>query len=302
MTGCMARGDGTGRRRGRGWRVALGVLGALVLAAGISVLVCAVCIRTVRYSAALDGVTAPVRLVCVSDLHGRSFGRGNARLAEKIAAQEPDAICLLGDMLGPGADETDAQRLLALVARLREIAPVYFAVGNHEQTYLAQVPDFLDAVMAAGAVVVNDSYVDVTLAGQPLRIGGTFGHAFPFGRTAEEFAASPEYRFLTSFEDTDRPTVCLAHMPDTFIFNGAAGYWDVDLVLSGHTHGGLIRLPWVGGLYAPMQGWFPPYDRGQFWLSDTMQLIITSGLAGYKAVPRVNNLPEIAVVTLTAAA
>ena len=176
------------------------------------------------------------------------------------------------------------------------------AFSDAENRRLAQAPDFLDAVTAAGAVVVNDSYVDVTLAGQPLRIGGTFGHAFPFGRTAEEFAASPEYRFLTAFEDTDRPTVCLAHMPDTFIFNGAAGYWDVDLVLSGHTHGGLIRLPWVGGLYAPMQGWFPPYDRGQFWLSDTMQLIITSGLAGYKAVPRVNNLPEIAVVTLTSAA
>ena len=87
----------------------------------------------------------------------------------------------------------------------------------------------LQQIAQAGAVVVNDSFVDVTAAGQPLRIGGTMGHGFYFGRTQAEFEASPEYRFLTAFEDTDAPKICLAHMLDTFIFNGASTFWDADL-------------------------------------------------------------------------
>ena len=138
----------------------------------------------------------------------------------------------------------------------------------------------------------------MTLAGQPLRIGGTMGHALYFGRSEEEFSSSPEYQFLKAFEDTDVPKICLAHMPDTFIFNGAYNLWNVDLVLSGHTHGGLIRLPFIGGLYAPMQGWFPEYDQGYFRLGEHMQMVITSGLAGHGMIPRINNPPEIVVIDL----
>ena len=87
-------------------------------------------------------------------------------------------------------------------------------------------------------------------------------------------------------------------MPDTFIFNGAANLWDVDLVLSGHTHGGLIRLPFLGGLIAPMQGFFPEYDKGYFELGNNMQMIISAGLAGYGILPRINNLPEICVIDI----
>lgn len=171
-------------------------------------------------------------------------------------------------------------------------------MGNHEQVYLKTDETLLDRIAQTGAVVVNDSYADVTLAGQPLRIGGTMGYGFAFGRTEEEFTSSQEYVFLKAFENTELPKICLAHMPDTFIFNGAYTLWDVDLVLSGHTHGGLVRLPFIGGLYAPMQGLFPKYDRGYFQLGTHMQMVITSGLAGHGLLPRVNNLPEIVVIDL----
>ena len=248
------------------------------------------------YSVALQNLGGPVRIVLLSDLHGKSFGRDNSRLIAKIQEQSPDAIFLGGDMIDRSADSADVQELLRLIKRLHEIAPVYFAPGNHELEYMQTDTSLLTQVAEAGAVVVNDSYADVTLAGQPLRIGGTMGHAFYFGRSEEEFSSSPEYQFLKAFEDTDVPKICLAHMPDTFIFNGAYNLWNV--ILSGHTHGGLIRLPFIGGLYAPMQGWFPEYDQGYFRLGEHMQMVITSGLAGHGMIPRINNPPEIVVIDL----
>ena len=250
------------------------------------------------YSVALQNLGSSVRVILLSDLHGKSFGRENSRLIAKIQEQTPDAIFLDGDMIDRSADSADVQELLRLIKRLHEIAPVYFAPGNHELEYMQTDTSLLTRVTEAGAVIVNDSYVDVTIAGQPLRIGGTMGHAFYFGRSEEEFSSSPEYRFLKAFEDTDVPKICLAHMPDTFIFNGAYSMWNVDLVLSGHTHGGLIRLPFIGGLYAPMQGWFPEYDLGYFRLGEHMQMVISSGLSGHGVIPRINNPPEIVVIDL----
>ena len=255
-------------------------------------------ICTESYSVSLEDLTFPVRIVLLSDLHGKSFGKENSRLIAKIQEQSPDAIFLDGDMIDSRADSSDVQELLRLIERLHEIAPVYFAPGNHELEYMQTDALLLTQVAEAGAVVVNDSYVDVTIAGQPLRIGGTMGHAFYFGRSEEEFSSSPEYQFLKAFEDTDVPKLCLAHMPDTFIFNGAYNLWNVDLVLSGHTHGGLIRLPFIGGLYAPMQGWFPEYDRGYFRLGEHMQMVISAGLSGHGMIPRINNPPEIVVIDL----
>lgn len=270
----------------------------ICLAAFFAVLIGNTHISTTSYSVALQNLGSSVRVILLSDLHGKSFGRENSRLIAKIEEQTPDVIFLDGDMIDCGTDSSDLQGLLHLIRALCEIAPVYFAPGNRELEYMETDPSLPDQAAAAGAVVVNDSYVDVTIAGQPLRIGGTMGHAFYFGRSEEEFSSSPEYQFLKAFEDTDVPKICLAHMPDTFIFNGAYNLWNVDLILSGHTHGGLIRLPFIGGLYAPMQGWFPEYDQGYFRLGEHMQMVITSGLAGHGMIPRINNPPEIVVIDL----
>lgn len=282
----------------RFWKMLCVLLVAVVIGVLLPISICTFAVRTVTYTVALQNLGSSVRVILLSDLHGKSFGRENSRLIAKIQEQSPDAIFLDGDMIDRSADPTDVQELLRLIERLHEIAPVYFAPGNHELEYMQTDTSLLTQVAEAGAVVVNDSYVDVTIAGQPLRIGGTMGHAFYFGRSEEEFSSSPEYQFLKAFEDTDVPKICLAHMPDTFIFNGAYNLWNVDLVLSGHTHGGLIRLPFIGGLYAPMQGWFPEYDQGYFRLGEHMQMVITSGLAGHGMIPRINNPPEIVVIDL----
>ena len=259
------------------------------------------CIKLSEYTIKLSGLSGSARVVVISDLHGKEYGKENKRLLDKISEQQPDAIFVVGDMLDDRDVESGFSKTQNLLFTLLDIAPVYLSYGNQEKEYSGDILDsFSNAISEKGIVVLDDSFVDCEIGGQELRIGATMGHAFPFGRTKEEFENSDEYIFLKDMEKTDLPTIVLAHMPDTFIFNGAHNYWsNIDLVVSGHTHGGVVRLPFAGGLYAPMQGLFPEYDYGFFMLGEKMQMVITSGLSGYKLVPRFLNLPEICVLTLT---
>lgn len=254
-----------------------------------------------EYTISLSGLTGSARVVVISDLHGKEYGKDNSRLLDKIGEQRPDAIFVVGDMLKDRDVKNGFSEAKELLGALSDIAPVYFSYGNQEKEYSDDIiTDFQNAITQAGVMVLDDTFADCEIGGQKIRIGGTMGHAFPFGRTWEEFESSSEYVFLKEMEQTDSPTIVLAHMPDTFIFNGAHNYWsNIDLVVSGHTHGGVIRLPFVGGLYSPMQGLLPEYDYGFYMLGDKMQMVITSGLSGYKFVPRFLNLPEICVLNLT---
>ena len=272
---------------------------ALVTTIAITIL-SNICIKISEYNIDLSELSGSARVVVISDLHGKKYGRDNKRLLDKISEQNPDAIFVVGDMLDDNDAENGFSKTTKMLNDLLDIAPVYFAYGNQEKEYSGDILDgFVNTITENGIIVLDDSFVDCEINGQKIRIGGTMGHAFPFGRTMEEFESSDEYIFLKDMEKTDLPTIVLAHMPDTFIFNGAHNYWsNIDLVVSGHTHGGVVRLPFVGGLYAPMHSFFPEYDYGFYMLGEKMQMVITSGLSGYKFIPRFLNLPEICVLNL----
>lgn len=257
-------------------------------------------IKISEYTINLSELSGSARVVVISDLHGKEYGRDNRHLLAKISEQTPDAIFVVGDMLDDSDVTNGFSETTKLLTELLEIAPVYLSYGNQEKEYSGGIIDeFASTITEKGIIVLDDSFVDCEIGGQKIRIGGTMGHAFPFGRTMEEFENSKEYIFLKDMEKTDLPTIVLAHMPDTFIFNGAHNYWsNIDLVVSGHTHGGVIRLPIAGGLYSPMQGFFPEYDYGFYMLGEKMKMVITSGLSGYKFIPRFLNLPEICVLNL----
>ncbi len=277
------------------------ILVVLILAAAlaVNVIVCATVISTGEYEVQIDGLEHPARIVCIADLHGKQYGSGNRRLLAKIAAQEPDAVFVVGDMVGPDASEEDAGELLEFLNDLQEIAPVYLSNGNHEQEYTeATGDDLLGRIADAGVTVVDDSYVDTVIAGNVLRIGGTMDYLCGYGLAEGE--TSPLLDMMDDYNDTDAPKILLAHMPFSALLNGGYANWDIDLIVSGHTHGGLIRIPFVGGLYAPpWEEWWPTYDMGYFDLAGNTQMVITSGLAGYEYVPRIFNLPEICVITLS---
>ena len=271
-------------------------LATLLSLLAIDVHRCATVLTAVRYRVEAD-IAQPLRLVQLSDLHGCTFGTENEPLVALVAEQEPDLILMTGDML----DKRDANAdvVCALIEKLTEIAPVYYGYGNHEMDWISRTGTDLEPILTeAGATVLDTVWLDIAVNGQALRLGGFYGYyRYPgMFKTAEEVYAS-QTDFFNTFEDTDRYKLLLAHIPTPWLDWGNINNFPVDLVLTGHFHGGQIRLPLLGGIYAPYVGLFPKYTEGMF-MGETATCILSTGLGSSPGIPRINNLPQVVVVDL----
>lgn len=243
-----------------------------------------------------DKITSSFRIVLISDLHDHQFGSDNKKLVEKIREQSPDIIIVDGDMIN--ADSKNDDVAVELVYSLKEIAPVYYSYGNHEYGYIEAGHDSLQKDLeAAGAVVLNYQKIDIEVNGNSIRLGGLYEYGFETTmQSKEENERALDY--LEEYVDTERYLIMCAHRPDSFYPWNTADNWGLDLVLSGHLHGGQMIIPGVGGLYSQLEEFFPTYDYGQYKLGDS-DMIITRGLGSNpKILPRFNNPPEIVVVNL----
>lgn len=246
-----------------------------------------------------DRIQQGFDLAVISDQHGNRFGKDNEKLIKKMADLHPDMILMAGDMIGKGSDGDE--EICALVKKLSKISPVYYAYGNHEMDYIEadarRKTSFPRHLEEAGATVLEESDIDIKQGSDKVRIGGMYAYAFGSdGNDSAESLKDPEKSFLQEFENTDAFRIMISHRPDSFIFGDASSYWKIDLVVSGHDHGGQIVLPFLGGLFGGDQGFFPKYIHG-LYQKDNLQLFITSGLGSQKEIlPRFNNRPEIAVL------
>lgn len=270
------------------------VLIILLVTLGLDILWSMTALQTTTYEFTSSKISEPVRFVFLSDLHCRNFGKHNQELCKCIADQKPDFIALVGDIINRSSTKNEIDEVCSFIKDLTKIAPVYYSLGNHEEQYISTNGDeVLQQIESASAILLNDTYIDVDVHGQSLRLGGMIKLAYLAVEKEEDEANI----FLDNFCNTDRLKIMLNHRPEGFYFGDACQVWSVDFILSGHTHDGLIRLPFIGGLYAPIQGAFPEVYYGEYKFENNL-MVITSGLAGHGMIPRINNPPEIVVIDL----
>lgn len=234
------------------------------------------------------------KIIHLSDLHNKSFGDDQRRLIRKVEQLNPDLIVLTGDLVGWQKDGLDAG--LVLMENLVEIAPTYFVTGNHdkwamnEHSLETRLEDY-------GVNVLRDEIDRISVNGEMIQIIGIDDR--PGFHLSEVEQGNSDEVYLNLLEEAlaNEFTILLAHRPELFSLYSE---YNVDLIFSGHAHGGQVRLPFIGGLFSPNQGLFPKYTSGEYSLNDTT-MIVNRGLGNSSFPFRIFNRPEIILLTLSVA-
>lgn len=230
----------------------------------------------------------------VSDLHNAEFGGGNRELLAILEEAESDLIAITGDLID--SRRTDPAPALAFLEGAVELAPVCYVTGNHEFRAYDAYQGLKSQMEELGVIVLeNESMV---LEEVPLRVIGlddpSFGVRSDPSATPEQILQGALTALAPQAGEEDLRTVLLAHRPEYVELYAQYG---ADLVLSGHAHGGQVRLPGAGGLYAPGQGFLPEYTSGLYQIGET-SLVVSRGLGNSLFPLRVNNRPEVVLVKL----
>ena len=277
------------RKRWKIWLAAGVVLAALAVWALWTGLV----VRT--YTLETAKLDQPVRLLLLTDLHSTVHGREQQALIDLVRAQAPDAVLLSGDIADDEVPHRGTELLLEAVAGKY---PCFYVTGNHE-FWAEGTEEILEMFRRYGVTVLAGTWSDLTVRGQTIRI---FGVDDPEGFEAAPGEAVPagwleQWETCRSGLEEGTFSVLLSHRPELTELYRGSGF---DLVVSGHAHGGQVRVPLLlNGLYAPNQGFFPRYAGGLYDLDGTA-LAVSRGLS-ISRLPRVFNPPEAVVIDLVPA-
>ena len=253
---------------------------------------------TIAYEIKSDKITKPCRLVLLADLHNKSFGEGNERLLAAIDKAAPDGILVAGDML-TAMRGADYSRALSLMEKLSARYRVYYGMGNHEyrlglypDDYPGMYEGYMSGLKRAGIepLINETAYLpecNIAICGAQID-RAYFRH---FRRTPMETSYLPR---LLGTPDGEIFQLLIAHNP---VYFDAYAKWGADLVVSGHVHGGIMRLPALGGVLSPALTLFPKYDGGMF-KEDNSTMILSRGLSSHTPPVRIFNPGELIVIDL----
>lgn len=228
------------------------------------------------------------RIVHVSDLHNKSFGKDNAVLLRKIENEKPDIIVITGDIVD--SRHTDFDVSLHFASACVRIAPTYYVSGNHEHRF-DNAEAMFEALRNVGVTVLEDEKAEIRRGEEKITLYGL--SAKQEDGILGDYGA--QLKALSDEKDDSGFSVLLAHYPQYLRDYAQAGF---DLVFSGHAHGGQIRIPFTNkGIFAPDQGFFPEYTGGKYIENDTV-MILSRGLGNSLFPLRLFDRPQLIVVTL----
>ena len=232
------------------------------------------------------------RIVQISDLHNAEFGENNEKLLLMLKQADADIIAITGDMID--SRNTDIDVAISFAQKAVNIAPVYYVNGNHESRVLGEYEKLKQGLTDAGVTILENSSADITIGDEAITLIGINDPTFRMDIVDDTMEQNIAHQLVSVISDNDNYKVLLAHRPEYFDVYAE----NVDLVLSGHAHGGQFRIPFIGGLVAPGQGFFPEYYEGSH-IKENTEMIVSRGI-GNSIIPfRINNKPEIIVAELT---
>ena len=230
------------------------------------------------------------KIVQISDLHNAEFGDDNSALIQALQAEQPDIIAITGDIVD--SNHTDIAVALSFVRQAVKIAPCYYITGNHEAWLNGQYDGFQTEIMQIGVTVLRNESTVIKRGGDEIQL---------IGLDDPEFANQADYTADAVLDDSlsdmslsDSYKILFSHRPNGFEIYKAH---NIDLSLTGHVHGGQIRLPFIGGVLAPGFRMFPEYDAGVY-RKDGSTMIVSRGLGNSIIPVRINDRPELVTVTL----
>ena len=232
------------------------------------------------------------RIVQISDLHNAEFGENNEKLLLMLKQADADIIAITGDMID--SRNTGVDVAISFAQKAVNIAPVYYVNGNHESRVSGEYEKLKQGLTDAGVTILENSSADITIGDEAITLIGINDPTFRMDIVDDTMEQNIAHQLVNVIPDNDNYKVLLAHRPEYFdVYAG-----NVDLVLSGHAHGGQFRIPFIGGLVAPGQGFFPEYYEGSH-IKENTEMIVSRGI-GNSIIPfRINNKPEIIVAELT---
>jgi len=242
-------------------------------------------------SDALSDAFNGYRIAHVSDLHNAEMGDDNEKLLAMLRAAEPDMIAITGDMID--SRNTDVEVALNFAEKAMQIAPCYYVTGNHEAR-VSEYDELKAGLEACGVIVLENEREQIEMSGEFITILGVDDPSFNTDYLFGDSASVVSNTLAEISTEDDVFTVLLSHRPELFDTYVACG---MDLTLSGHAHGGQFRLPFVGGLVAPNQGFFPKYDSGIYTENGT-NMIVSRGIGNSLLPFRFNNRPEVILIEL----